>query len=61
VSTSRGRRVSTGLRKLGAIIGPGVKTGINATIDAGAVISEDAFIGPGARVSGYVAPGARIH
>jgi len=61
VSTSRGRRVSTGLRKLGAIIGPGVKTGINATIDAGAVISEDAFIGPGARVSGFVAPGARIH
>lgn len=59
-SVSRGRRVSTGLRKLGAIIGPGVKTGINAVIDVGTVISEDAFIGPGARVKGFIAPGAKV-
>ncbi len=60
-STSRGERVSTGLRKLGAIIGPGVKTGINAVIDVGTVISEDAFIGPGARVKGFIAPGAKVY
>jgi bifunctional UDP-N-acetylglucosamine pyrophosphorylase/glucosamine-1-phosphate N-acetyltransferase len=60
-STSKGRRVVSGLRKLGAIIGPGVKVGINCSIDAGTVISEDAFIGPGARVRGFVAPRARIH
>jgi UDP-N-acetylglucosamine diphosphorylase/glucosamine-1-phosphate N-acetyltransferase len=61
VSHSKGRRVPTGLRKLGAIIGPGVKTGINCSIDPGTVISEDAFIGPGACVRGFIAPGARIH
>ncbi len=60
VSTSKGQRVNTGLRKLGAIIGPGVKTGINAVIDVGTVISEDAFVGPGARVKGFIAPGAKV-
>ncbi len=60
-SVSKGRRVNTGLRKLGAIIGPGVKTGINAVIDVGTVISEDAFIGPGARVKGFIAPGAKVY
>ena len=60
-STSKGQRVNTGLRKLGAIIGPGVKTGINAVIDVGTVISEDAFIGPGARVRGLIAPGAKVY
>lgn len=59
-SSSKGIRVDTGLRKLGAIIGPGVKIGINASIDVGTVLSENAFVGPGARVKGYVAPGARV-
>jgi bifunctional UDP-N-acetylglucosamine pyrophosphorylase/glucosamine-1-phosphate N-acetyltransferase len=60
-STSKGQRVNTGMRKLGAIIGPGVKTGINAVIDVGTVISEDSFIGPGARVKGFIAPGAKVY
>ena len=59
-SVSKGHRVNTGLRKLGAIVGPGVKTGINAIIDVGTVISEDAYIGPGARVKGFIAPGAKV-
>ncbi len=59
-SQSKGRRVNTGLRKLGAIIGPGVKIGINASIDVGTVLSENAYVGPGARVKGFVAPGARV-
>ena len=59
-SSSKGMRVDTGLRKLGAIIGPGVKIGINASIDVGTVLSENAFVGPGARVRGYVAPGVRV-
>jgi bifunctional UDP-N-acetylglucosamine pyrophosphorylase/glucosamine-1-phosphate N-acetyltransferase len=48
------------MRKLGAIIGPGVKTGINCSIDPGTVISEDSFIGPGACVSGFVSPRAKV-
>jgi bifunctional UDP-N-acetylglucosamine pyrophosphorylase/glucosamine-1-phosphate N-acetyltransferase len=60
ISVSKGLRVNTGMRKLGAIIGPGVKTGINAVIDVGTVVSEDAFIGPGARVKGFIAPGTKV-
>ena len=46
----------TGRRKLGAILGDGVKTGINASINVGTVIGNNAHIGPGAVVSGVVAP-----
>lgn len=59
--TVKGRRVDTGLRKLGAIIGDDVKTGINASIDVGTLIGEGAAIGPGALVRGSVAPGSRIY
>jgi bifunctional UDP-N-acetylglucosamine pyrophosphorylase/glucosamine-1-phosphate N-acetyltransferase len=41
---------------LGAIIGDGVKTGINVSIDVGTVIGNNAHIGPGAIVSGIIAP-----
>ncbi len=57
----KGRRIDTGLRKLGAILGDRVKTGINASIDVGTVIGEDTSVGPGARVRGTVAPGSRIY
>ena len=52
--------VSTGRRKLGAIIGDGVQTGINACINVGSVIGNNTFIGPGAVASGVIAPGSRI-
>jgi bifunctional UDP-N-acetylglucosamine pyrophosphorylase/glucosamine-1-phosphate N-acetyltransferase len=47
---------NTRRRKLGAIIGDGVKTGINVSIDVGTVIGNNAHIGPGAIVSGIIAP-----
>jgi UDP-N-acetylglucosamine diphosphorylase/glucosamine-1-phosphate N-acetyltransferase len=50
----------TGRRKLGAIIGDGVETGINATINVGSLIGDNARIGPGAVVSGVVLPDSRI-
>jgi bifunctional UDP-N-acetylglucosamine pyrophosphorylase/glucosamine-1-phosphate N-acetyltransferase len=59
-SISKGQRVNTGLRKLGAIIGPAAKVGINASIDPGTVISEEAFIGPGARAHGFIAPRTKV-
>ncbi len=52
--------VNTRRRKLGAIIGDGVETGINATINAGSVIGADVRIGPGAVVGGVIRPGSRI-
>jgi bifunctional UDP-N-acetylglucosamine pyrophosphorylase/glucosamine-1-phosphate N-acetyltransferase len=56
----RGQELDTGLRKLGAILGDDVKTGINASIDVGTIIGENAFIGPGAMVKGVIAPNSRI-
>ena len=56
----RGQEVDTGLRKLGAILGDDVKTGINASIDVGTIIGENTFIGPGAVVKGVVAPNSKI-
>jgi bifunctional UDP-N-acetylglucosamine pyrophosphorylase/glucosamine-1-phosphate N-acetyltransferase len=46
--------------KLGAIIGDGVQTGINASINVGSMIGDHAFIGPGALVSGVVLPNSRV-
>ncbi len=56
----RGLEVDTGLRKLGVIMGDDVKVGINASIDAGTIIGEGSFIGPGAHARGNIAPGSRI-
>lgn len=57
----KGMRMDTGLRKLGAIVGDRVKTGVNVSIDVGTIIGEDSTIGPGARVRGNIAPGSRIY
>jgi NDP-sugar pyrophosphorylase family protein len=52
--------VRTGRSKLGAIIGDSVQTGINASINVGAVIGNDTFIGPGAVASGIIMPNSKI-
>ena len=53
--------MSTGRQKLGAILGDGVQTGINASIDAGSLIGNDTYIGPGAVASGVILPNSRIY
>jgi bifunctional UDP-N-acetylglucosamine pyrophosphorylase/glucosamine-1-phosphate N-acetyltransferase len=50
----------TGRRKLGAIIGDRVETGINASINVGTVVGSGARIGPGAVVQGVISPDAQI-
>ncbi len=52
--------LDTGRRKFGAIISDGVKTGINASIDAGTVIGNNTLIGPGAFATGYIEKNSRI-
>ena len=56
----KGRIVDTGRRKLGAIIGDNVKTGINVSINVGSMIGNDVYVGPGAVVDGYIEPFSRI-
>jgi UDP-N-acetylglucosamine diphosphorylase/glucosamine-1-phosphate N-acetyltransferase len=52
--------IKTGRRKLGAILGDGVKTGINASINTGTMVGNGSFIGPGAVASGMISPDSRI-
>ncbi len=56
----KGKIISTGRRKFGAVIGDNVKTGINVTINVGTMIGNDVFIAPGARVDGYVERGSKV-
>jgi UDP-N-acetylglucosamine diphosphorylase/glucosamine-1-phosphate N-acetyltransferase len=53
--------IDTRRRKLGAIIGDNVQTGINSAINVGSVIGSNTFIGPGAVVKGVISPDSRIH
>jgi len=48
----RGRKIDSGRRKLGAIIGDNVNTGINTSINAGTILGSYVKIGPGSSVSG---------
>ena len=56
-----GKKLDTKRRKLGAIIGYNVQTGINASINVGAMIGNEVFIGPGAVVAkGEIKPHSKI-
>lgn len=52
--------IDTGRRKLGAILGDHVETGINASINVGTVIGDNTFIGPGAVVNGIIKPESKV-
>ena len=52
--------IDTKRRKLGAIIGDKVETGINTSINVGTLIGNNAHIGPGALAHGIISPGSRI-
>ncbi len=52
--------VNTGRRKLGAILGDRVKTGINSSINVGTTVGNDTFIGPGAVASGVISPESKV-
>jgi UDP-N-acetylglucosamine diphosphorylase/glucosamine-1-phosphate N-acetyltransferase len=52
--------IDTGRRKLGAIIGDGVETGINTSINIGSIIGNNTLIGPGMVVSGTILPDSKL-
>ena len=52
--------IDTKRRKLGAIIGDRVETGINACINVGCLIGNNTHIGPGAIASGVISPDSII-
>jgi UDP-N-acetylglucosamine diphosphorylase/glucosamine-1-phosphate N-acetyltransferase len=52
--------IDTRRRKLGAIIGDCVETGINSSINVGSMIGNHTFIGPGVTVSGTILPDSKL-
>ena len=52
--------IDTKRRKLGAIMGDKVETGINSCINIGCIIGNEVHIGPGAVVSGVIMPHSKI-
>jgi len=59
-SKVKGKSVDSGQRKLGAVFGDGVKTGINVSIFPGVKIGSGAWIGPGAIIKVDVQSNARM-
>jgi bifunctional UDP-N-acetylglucosamine pyrophosphorylase/glucosamine-1-phosphate N-acetyltransferase len=59
--TLKGKKVNTGRRKLGIIMGDDVKTGINATLDPGTILFSGSRIGPGAHAAGTVGRDSRLY
>jgi bifunctional UDP-N-acetylglucosamine pyrophosphorylase/glucosamine-1-phosphate N-acetyltransferase len=55
-----GRRFDSKRRKLGVIMGDNVQTGINAIINVGTMIGNDASIGLGATAKGEIRPYTKI-
>ena len=51
-----GKKLDTNRRKLGAIMGDDVQTGINSAVDVGTIIGNKVFIGPGAMAKGEIKP-----
>jgi UDP-N-acetylglucosamine diphosphorylase/glucosamine-1-phosphate N-acetyltransferase len=54
------RGKDTGRRKLGAILGDNVQTGINSSLNLGTLIGNNCLIGPGALVHGIIPPNSKI-
>ena len=55
-----GKRVDSGRRKLGCIMGDDVHTGIGSLINVGTTIGAGAVIGPGALAHGEVKKGGQL-
>ena len=55
-----GKKIDTGRRKLGVIMGDNVQTGINSMLNVGTIVGNNVFIGPGAIAKGEIKPYTRI-
>ncbi len=52
-----GKRIDTGLRKFGAILGDRAEVGCNTAVMPGAIIGKRSLVGPTTSFSGYLEPG----
>lgn len=56
----KGKRLDTGRRKFGVVLGDRVKTGINTSLNVGTILGVGCVTYPGARVSGTYLSGSVI-
>lgn len=54
------QKISTELKKMGAVIGDGTQMGCNGVTNPGTVIGKEAFCYPSLTVSGYIPPQSRV-
>ena len=57
-ATVNGEKVDTKRRKLGAIIGDHVETGINSMMNPGTIVGNNVFVGPGRIAKGEIKKGS---
>jgi len=57
----KGERMSSGRRKLGAILGHGVQTGVNVSLHPGVVVGSGSWIAPGITVQRDVKAGVIVY
>lgn len=60
IAILNGKTIDTKRKKLGAIVGDNVQTGINAMINVGTLIGCNVFIGPGSLVRGDIQPNTSL-
>ena len=56
----KGKKVPTGRRKFGAVIGDFVKIGINVSINVGTIIGNNVRVAPSAVVDGYIESNSKV-
>ena len=57
----KGERMSSGRRKLGAIMGHGVQTGVNVSLHPGVIVGSGSWIAPGIIVQRDVEAGVIVY
>ncbi len=56
----KGKKVNTGRKKFGAILGDNVMTGINVSINIGTMIGNNVFLAPATKVEGFIEPHSMV-
>ena len=60
IMSINGKKLETGRRKLGVVMGDNVQTGINSIINVGTNIGNNVFIGPGSVAESEIRPDSKI-
>lgn len=56
----KGKKVNTGRRKFGAVLGDNVMTGIDVSINIGTMIGNNVFLAPSTKVEGFIEPESMV-